>query len=340
MDRLRGEGPDDLPIFRPRMGGGRRPKDRIGSSSLRNAVLANLRRAPRSSGARHGAGARRVVVKAHLLRMNASGAKAAALHLRYIERDGVERDGSKGVLYDAGGAVDGRAFERTRLGEKHQFRLIVSPEDGAELDLTTYVRRLMATVERDVDRKLEWAAVNHHDTDHPHAHVVIRGVDRDGREVRLARAYISNGLRIRAQELATEELGPRQEIDVRRSRAKEVTQARFTSLDRELERRAKDSRVEVRFADRPGVVEPSALIARLVHLEGLRLAERLSPTSWRLAEGWQQPLRELASRGDILKQIHAAISGDPARYRIVRDGDAVPADAAGGSAGCFGPRRE
>jgi type IV secretory pathway VirD2 relaxase len=268
--------------------------------------------------------------------MNASGAKAAALHLRYIERDGVERDGSKGVLYDAGGAVDGRAFERTRPGEKHQFRLIVSPEDGAELDLTTYVRRLMATVERDVDRKLEWAAVNHHDTDHPHAHIVIRGVDRDGREVRLARAYISNGLRMRAQELATEELGPRQEIDIRRSRAKEVTQARFTSLDRELERRAKDGRVEVRFTDRPGLVEPSALIARLVHLEGLRLAERLSPTSWRLVEGWQQPLRELASRGDILKQIHAAISGDPARYRIVRDGDAVPIDPAGGSLGVSG----
>jgi type IV secretory pathway VirD2 relaxase len=336
MDRLRGEGHDDLPIFRPRMGGGRRPKDRTGSTSLRNAVLANLRRAPRSARSHVasrtlGTGARRVVVKAHLLRMNASGAKAAALHLRYIERDGVERDGSKGVLYDAGGAVDRRAFERTCPGEKHQFRLIVSPEDGAELDLTTYVRRLMATVERDVDRKLEWAAVNHHDTDHPHAHVVLRGVDRDGREVRLARAYISNGLRIRAQELATEELGPRQEIDVRRARAKEVTQARFTALDRELERRAKDSRVEVRFADRPGVVDPSVLIARLVHLEGLRLAERLTPTSWRLAEGWQQPLRELASRGDILQQIHAAISGDPARYRIVRDGDAVPTDAAGGS---------
>jgi type IV secretory pathway VirD2 relaxase len=331
MDGLRGEQDDALPIFRPRMGGGRRPKDRIGSTSLRNAVLANLRRPPRHSGVRLGAGARRVVVKAHLLRMNASGAKAAALHLRYIERDGVEKDGSKGMLYDADGAVDGRAFEQPRPGEKHQFRIIVSPEDGAELDLTEYVRRLMATVERDVDRKLEWAAVNHHDTEHPHAHVVIRGVDRDGREVRLARAYISNGLRMRAQELATEELGPRQELDIGRARAREVTQARFTSLDRELERRAKDNRVEVRFADRPGPVDPSALIARLVHLEGLRLAERLSPTSWRLAEGWQQPLRDLASRGDILKQIHAAISGDPARYRIVRDGEAVPTDAAGGA---------
>jgi type IV secretory pathway VirD2 relaxase len=303
-------------------------------------VLANARGLRRASGngasaaaARLGAAARRVVVKAHVLRMNASGAKAAALHLRYIERDGVEKDGSKGLLYDASGAVDRRTFEGPRPGEKHQFRLIISPEDGAQLDLMAYVRRLMATVERDVDRRLEWAAVNHHDTEHPHAHVVARGLDRDGREVRLARAYISHGLRIRAQELATEELGPRQEVDVRRAWDKEVRQGRYTSLDREIERRAKDNRIEVRFGDRPGLglVGPSALIARLVHLEGLRLAERLSGTLWKLAEGWQQPLRELGARDDIIKQIHAAISGNPARYRIVRDGDAVPAEPSGGS---------
>jgi type IV secretory pathway VirD2 relaxase len=100
---------------------------------------------------------------------------AAALHVRYIERDGVERDGSKGVLYGPDGPVRARVFEQPRPGEKHQFRLIVSPEDGSELDLTAYVRRLMATLERDVGRKIEWAAVNHFDTSHPHAHVVIRG---------------------------------------------------------------------------------------------------------------------------------------------------------------------
>jgi type IV secretory pathway VirD2 relaxase len=159
--------------------------------------------------------------------------------------------------------------------------------------------------------------------------LVVRGVDREGREVRLDRAYISQGLRWRAQELATEELGPRLAVDVQRAHAKEITQNRFTSLDRELERRAKGSEVAVHAGARPGLIDPSTLVARLEHLEGLRLAERVSPTSWRLAEGWQQPLRDLGARGDILKQIHAAISGDPSRYRIVRDGDALPTDAAG-----------
>ena len=36
-------------------------------------------------------------------------------------------------------------------------------EDGAELDLTAYVRSYMARVEKDLGQPLEWAAVNHYD---------------------------------------------------------------------------------------------------------------------------------------------------------------------------------
>ena len=326
---------EELPIFRPRMGGGRRPASRSGGASLRNALLASLRGSRAFGRRRSGSpiaragGARRVVVKAHLVRMTAGGAKAAALHLRYIVRDGVERDGAKGVLYGADGPARAVAFEQPRPGEAHQFRVIVSPEDAAEFDLTVYVRRLMATVERDLGRKLEWAAVNHYDTEHPHAHVVIRGIDRDGQELRLDRGYISNGIRMRAQELATQELGPRLERDVRRARDKEITKDRFTSLDRELERRARDQRIEVSSGSARGRVDESQLVARLEHLEGLGLAERISPASWNLSEGWQQRLRELGSRGDILKQIHNAISGDPARYHVLRRGNALEADAPG-----------
>ena len=256
--------------------------------------------------------------------MGPTAAKAAALHIRYIERDGVEKDGSKGTLYDAQGPVRARVFEQPRPGEKHQFRFIVSPEDGSELDLTAYVRRLMATLERDVGRKVEWAAVNHFDTSHPHVHIVVRGIDRDGRELRIDRGYISAGMRWRAQELATDELGHRPERDVRRAQEREVTQQRFTTLDRELERRAADRCVEVRTGARSGRLDESLLIARLEHLAGLRLVERVSRTSWRLAEGWQKRLRDHGSRGDILQQIHAAVRGDPSRYEAVRPGEALP----------------
>ena len=158
---------DDLPVFEPRIGI-RHPAASGREGSFRNTLLARLRRgaaaarrSPRGGAGARQAKARRVVVKAHVVRMSPSGAKAAALHLRYIERAGVEKDGSKGVLYAADGPVHAETFEQPRAGEKHQFRLIVSPEDGSELDLTAYVRRLLATVERDLGRRIEWAAVNH-----------------------------------------------------------------------------------------------------------------------------------------------------------------------------------
>jgi type IV secretory pathway VirD2 relaxase len=331
----------DSPVFRPRIGGGRRPTSRSGGANFRNAVLSAA--SCWSRGARQrattrarlamlppAANARRVIIKTHVQRMVAGAAKAAALHLRYIERDGVEKDGSKGMLYGADGPASAASFLQPRLGEKHQFRIIVSPEDGGDLDLTQYVRRLVSTVERDLGRKLEWAAVNHYDTDHPHAHLVIRGVDQEGRELRLDRAYISRGLRWRAQELATQELGPRHEFEIRRAYVKEVDQERFTSLDREIERRVQDGRVDARSpAPRGGPIDNSTLLARLEHLEGLGLAERVAPVSWKLAEGWKDRLSELGTRGDILKQIHNAISGDPARYHIVRPGQDLSDEGSG-----------
>jgi type IV secretory pathway VirD2 relaxase len=283
-----------------------------------------FRRRPSAATAHAGSlqpGVRRVVIKARYVRMTAGGAKAAKLHLRYIERDGVEQDGSKGLLYGPDGPVERRTFEEPRLGEKHQFRFIVSPEDAGELDLTIYVRDLMKRVQKDIGREIEWAAVNHHDTGHPHAHVVIRGVDRDGRELRIDRAYIAHGMRWRAQELATNELGPRRESEVRRAREREVTQDRFTSLDREIERLADGGRLEVRAPRRFTRVDPSILIQRLEHLEGLRLAERTASNGWSLSEDWQKRLRDRGARGDIIKQMHDAVRGDTSRYRVLRPGE-------------------
>jgi len=313
--------PDDLPIFRPRMGGGPR---RSASGGFRNEVLSRgfrmgaLRtkpeRAMRAAVVPPTAQSRRVVVKAHFSKMTKRGAAAAALHLAYIQRDGVERDGSKGVLYDGEGVARAESFGQPREGEKNQFRFIVAPEDGDELDLTLFVRRFMTRVERDLGKKLEWAAVNHMDTDHPHAHIVVRGIDRDGNQVRFDRGYVARGLRWRAQEIATEELGPRCEIDIQRTLRREVTQERFTSLDRDIERLVSEN-------DHVVVKGNSLLKARLEHLERMRIADRTGASSWQLAEGWQSQLRELGMRGDIIKQMHKVMAGDPSRYRIVGKGD-------------------
>lgn len=333
---------DELPIFRPRMGG--RSAGGRKTPSLRNALLAGMKgglgldgsatRLPRSRTVIRAPGllSRRVVVKARVVRMSAYGKAAAALHLRYIQREGVERDGSPGRLYGARGVASAEAFQTAAPGERHQFRMIISPEDGAELDLTSYIRIYMARLEKDLGRSLEWAAVNHYNTDNPHAHVVVRGLDRDGRELRLDRAYVSHGLRALAQEVATEELGPRRAVDLDRQRSREVTQTRWTGLDRELERRASGLRIDLS-VNRPGSgrqqQHQAYLVGRLQHLERLRVAERTAPMAWAMAPGWKEALREMGDRGDILKAMHRALRGDPGRYHILTP-EKPPPDGPGG----------
>ena len=187
----------------------------------------------------------------------------------------------------------------------------------------------MRQVEKDVGRPLEWAAVNHFNTDHPHAHVVVRGVDRHGRAMRFDRDYIGRGFRQRAQQLATEELGPRSPEEIECARRREITQERFTSLDQELERRAHAAPLTRAALEKPGraAATPPPLLARLEHLERLGLAERASPDAWTLTPGWKERLRDLGERNDIIKQMHAAVGGDTARYRTVKPGEPLNPEA-------------
>src|SRR3546814_16169498 len=91
-----------------------------------------------------------------------------------------------------------------------QFRMIVSPEDGDQFaDLKPFVRRLMSEMEKDLGTKLEWVAVDHFNTGHPHSHIMLRGKNDRGADLVIAREYISTGARERAIALPTTDLGPR-----------------------------------------------------------------------------------------------------------------------------------
>jgi type IV secretory pathway VirD2 relaxase len=72
--------------------------------------------------------------------------KLAKQFLAYLERDGVERDGSPGHLYGANEKFSAEEFRGRLANEKRQFRFIVSPEDGANVDLQEFARELMRQV--------------------------------------------------------------------------------------------------------------------------------------------------------------------------------------------------
>lgn len=254
---------------------------------------------------------RRVIVKAHIAKPGKIvGAGAFSKHLNYLQRDGVERDGTGGELYTREGReLDADAFAKRSNSDRHQFRFIVSPEDADKIkDLRAYTRELLDVMERDLGTRLDWVAVDHHNTGNSHTHIVVRGKDTHGRDLIIAPDYWSRGFRERAAMLATEILGPRRELEILRQRARETKHDRFTNIDRQLEKVQENGHVVIEPAssthDR---FERDLRMQRLKHLEELRLAENLSNFHWQLKPGWNEALRAMGKRGDIIKSIAAGM---------------------------------
>ena len=264
---------------------------------------------------------RRVVIKARIVRHRGARYRSAPLakHIDYLKRDGVTRDGRDAAMFDRDGdAADERAFASACEDDRHHFRFIVSPEDAAQMeDLRGFTRDLMSQAERDLGTELDWVAVEHWNTDNPHVHVLVRGKADDGKDLVIARDYISSGLRGRAEQLVELELGPRSDKEIAAGLDKEVEAERWTGLDRALRSLGDDNGG---VADlRPGSPEPQdpdlrrRLIGRAQTLERLGVAEKLAPAVWTMKPGAEQTLRDLATRGDIIKTMHRAMGSGAER---------------------------
>lgn len=252
--------------------------------------------------------------------MHKAHTRSTEQHLRYLERDGVKRDGDRGQLFSAtSDAADRREFEERIQGDRHQFRVVISPEDGAQLgDLRTYARDLMSQVERDLETRLEWIGVDHWDTDQPHVQLVIRGRDEVGRDLVISPEYISHGMRARARELATEWLGPRTELEIRESLQREVTQERWTTLDQTLQSQARDGQIVIRdhSLTAQGRFEAGLLIGRADRLTQMGLATKTAPLNYTLAPQFESTLRTMGERGDIVRTLQRSITAARREYSI------------------------
>ncbi|MER9955226.1 DUF3363 domain-containing protein [Mesorhizobium australicum] len=258
---------------------------------------------------------RRVIVAARIARHSGKAFRSAPLsaHVSYLKRDGVTRNSEKAVMFDAGSdRADDAAFAERSKDDRHHFRFIVSPEDAGDMtDLRAFTRDLARQMEADLGSRLDWVAVDHWNTDNPHVHLLVRGVDDTGADLVISRDYISRGLRSRAEELVSIELGPRPEHEIRNALEKEVTAERWTRLDIEI-RSAAD---EAGYIDmRPGVTgttDPEIrrlMTGRIQRLEKMGLATAAGPGEWMVGLEAERSLRDLGMRGDIIKTMHRAFT--------------------------------
>jgi type IV secretory pathway VirD2 relaxase len=207
-----------------------------------------------------------------------------------------------------------------RTGDERLFKIIVSPEFGDRLNLHQFARELLRRMENDLGTQLEWVAAVHHNTEHPHIHIALRGVDNKGISLRLPREYIRGGLRERAEEIATEALGYRSPADAHEARRRETIQTRYTPLDRILQWSNDGSsshfvvtaNPEAELASESAQQLQKHLAARLVHLQKMGLAQLVGPHRWSVQADFEKVLRTLQESGDRQKMLaaHGALLSD------------------------------
>ena len=254
-------------------------------------------------------GSRKAVIKVRIAKLKAGNLSAARAHLRYIQRDGVTLQGEPGQLYGKDtDEADGSAFVERCDGDRHQFRIIVSADDGAELhDIQPFIRDLMQRIEMDLETDLDWVAVNHFNTGHPHTHIVIKGKSQDGRDLVVAKDYITHGIRQRASELLTLELGPEDEFQKTLKLVRQVEVDRFTQLDRSILKHIDHGFLVVSAMPPSDSATHAAHMRRLRHLKNLGLAEERQTGVWQIDTNIEPKLRALGQRNDIMKTMHRAM---------------------------------
>ena len=237
-----------------------------------------------------------------------------AAHGRYIARGNATKEAAS---KEAGFSADADRIDIAKklnewqsAGDQRLFKMIVSPEFGERLDLRRHTRDLLARMEQDLGLRLEWAAVVHFNTDHPHVHVALRG-KTDAGPLRLDRQYIKQGIRNHAESLCTAQLGFRTELDALEAERREVDAHRVTSLDRRIAKYAfgpdSDGTVHLESLPVPRTEGQRArqlfLAARLRTLTSLELAAEVEPNRWQVNATFLSKLRAFQISQDRQKML-------------------------------------
>ena len=304
-----------------------------------------------SNGTAYGLGrGRRVVVKAryraHRAVARGGRQRVLAAHVRYLGRPNATKLGRDAAFFDARGeALDAANVATNWARDRHHWRVILSPEEGDRLDLRRFVRDYAERLEAELDTPLEWVAATHHNTDQPHAHLLIRGVRKGGGDLTLPRELVSSRLREWAEELATRQLGERTEREADDYLNRLAEARRPTGLDDLLldlaapdEEVGRWRKVQIPRGWTPDLAGRHHLERRLQTLSGMGLAERASPpfrrATWRVADDLRERLAAMndASR-EARGEAEAFVSGRPEADRaqdgLHKDGDLRQRDGAG-----------
>ena len=208
----------------------------------------------------------------------------------YLIKEGKGIDGGKPELY----GTDIDEYRDNMVGLNR--RIFLCPQSN-NINLTAMTEEFMLKLEAATGYQFYWLAANHYDTAHHHAHVLINGKDKNGKEIELPRDVVKTFMREYARDVCTAQIGNRTGKEIALEKEKELEAQRYTRLDDRIKDLCGDGG-KVNLAER--LLDRERVLARLENLRKMNLciykdgAYKLSPT-------WEDDLRANGRYNAFLK---------------------------------------
>ncbi|MDR2941747.1 MAG: DUF3363 domain-containing protein [Treponema sp.] len=226
---------------------------------------------------------------------------------QYLVREGKGLDGGKPELY----GTDIDEYRDNMVGKN--FRIFLSPQSD-RIDLANLAERFIKKLEQQTGYTLYWQAANHYNTAHPHAHLLINGKDKDGKEVDIPRDVVKTFMREYARDICTAQIGYRTPAEIEIDKEKQLEAPRFTHLDKTInELCGNGNRVNLK-----GIIGDRERVRILTRLENLRKIGLCTyeDGSYQLSHSWEEDLRANGRYNTFLKARSQLQYADPSKLKV------------------------
>jgi hypothetical protein len=190
----------------------------------------------------------------------------------------------------------------TQAMNGRHFKFIISPE-SPRVDIPALVKTLVKRMEKITGYSFYWMAAVHTDTDHPHAHLLLNGTDRDGKTVNFDNLFITQTMREMNRQICTELIGRRSPEEIRAGILQSHKSYRYCYIDESIHLyetvlEQKDEVYETRVKARDDIMQN-----RLAFLASLGLAKKAGDNNklFYLERDWRKKLKAMGRYNSFLK---------------------------------------
>lgn len=184
---------------------------------------------------------------------------------------------------------DLKEYEKN-MSAKH-FRFIISP-DVQHMPMEDYIKEVVSRMEKETGYTFLWQAAVHTNTPNIHAHLVLNGFDKNRKEVKFDKDFITRKMFTICSELATNIVGTRTKEQMNLKKNQWITSLRWTRFDEVIENRIKNNSIKI---------QNDFERKRMIFLEQNNLARFVEKDTFTIDENYKQILLATGRYNTFLK---------------------------------------